>query len=372
VTNRETGNDAKLCTAALAGGPEAFAPIVERYQDAVFGIALSRLGDFHEAEDVAQGVFLTAFERLGRLKDGSRLGAWLRSITIHKSIDRLRGRREVGGLEELGRQADRGPGPQASVERRELRRQVMAAIGRLSRVQRETTALFYVDGYTVAEVAAMQEVPVGTVKRRLHDARERLKEEMIGMVAEVLKDESPKEDFGGRVFELLLRVRPREGVEKVPWDEMVAELRRIGTEGIEGYARALESPHHKTRATAASLVRLAEAADTTELVIELLKGALGDPNRKVRRMAGVALLYVNVPDERKRREFLPLVVPLLADPSRRVRRNLPWHLRKWAADVPLETVARAFVEETDPQARRCLGGLMRGVLAAKGAERGEE
>jgi RNA polymerase sigma-70 factor (ECF subfamily) len=360
--------DAELHAAALAGGPEAFAPIVRRYQDAVFGVALARLGDFHEAEDVAQGVFLTAFQQLGNLRDPSRLGAWLRSITIHRSIDRIRRRKEMYGPEQLDRHPDPQAGPDATAQRGELREAALAAIARLSRAQRETTTLFYINGYSVAEVAAMQEAPVGTVKRRLHDARERLKQEMIHMVESALKSESPKEDFAGRVFELLSRAIPREGQPKISWHEVVAELRRIGTEGIEGFARALESPHHKTRRMAASQLTLAQGAETTETVVELLKRALRDPNRKVRRMAGPALLYLDVPYDRKRREFLPLVLPMLHDPSRRVRRNLPYHLQPFAADMPLETVARAFAEETDPLARRWLRVLMRKVVAAEKAE----
>jgi DNA-directed RNA polymerase specialized sigma24 family protein len=63
---------AELHADAMAGGPEAFSPIVERYQDAVFGIALARVRDFHEAEDIAQSAFVEAFERLDSLKDPAR------------------------------------------------------------------------------------------------------------------------------------------------------------------------------------------------------------------------------------------------------------------------------------------------------------
>jgi len=91
----EVKSDAELHADAMAGGPEAFGPIVERYKDAVFGIALARVRDFHAAEDIAQTVLITAFEHLGSLREPSRLGAWLRSVTIHRSIDYVRGRRPV-------------------------------------------------------------------------------------------------------------------------------------------------------------------------------------------------------------------------------------------------------------------------------------
>ncbi len=70
-------DDASLVGAALTNGSEAFGPIVEQYRDAVFGIALARLRNFHEAEDVAQQVFIEAFERLDQLRKPARLAAWL-------------------------------------------------------------------------------------------------------------------------------------------------------------------------------------------------------------------------------------------------------------------------------------------------------
>ena len=234
-------SDAELHAEAMAGGPEAFGPVVERYKDAVFGIALARVRDFHAAEDIAQGVFIAAYEGLGRLKDPSRLGAWLRSMTIHQSIDHLRARRPAGETQGATMAPSGECEPGAHLERKELRERVLAAVGRLSQTQRETTTLFYINGYTVAEVASIQEVPLGTIKSRLHDARERLKEELIGMVEDVLKSEAPKEDFSRRVFELL------SGEVRLSHQELVAELRRIGMDGFEGAARAAASPRWQTR-----------------------------------------------------------------------------------------------------------------------------
>ena len=65
-------SDAEPFAGAMGGGPGAFAPILQRYQDAVLGVALARLRDFHAAEDVAREVFVEAFQRLGDLKDPTR------------------------------------------------------------------------------------------------------------------------------------------------------------------------------------------------------------------------------------------------------------------------------------------------------------
>ena len=360
-------DDAALVAAALAGGPEAFGPVVERYQDAVFGIALARLRDFHEAEDTAQEVFVQAFECLGNLSDPKRLGAWLRSITIHRSIDRLRRRREAVDVDESGEPASHSPMPHEELARRELRDGVLAAIGRLSKTQRETTTLFYINGYSIEEVAAIQEVPAGTVKWRLHDARTKLKEEMMAMVEDVLKAEAPKEDFGEQVFGMLSRYdQPQVPWEE--WDEVRAKLREIGTDGIEGFIKALESPHSRTRAFAAAMLQGSGQSD--KVVEELLKQSLTDPNRKVRRIAAGAILGIIAKDETRRGELVPCLMPLLRDRCRRVRAYVAGYLSlselgDCPKHIPLESVAGAVTQETEPGVRRKLIGLMAAVLDAQ-------
>jgi len=360
-------DDVELVAAALAGGPKAFGPIVERYKDAVFGIALSRLRSFHDAEDVAQGVFLQAFERLEDLRDPARLGAWLRSITIHRAIDHLRRRRDGVDIERADDEAGSVSVWRREEERRGLRDQVMAAIGRLSKTQRETTTLFYINGYSVEEVAAIQEVPAGTVKCRLHDAREKLKEEMIGVVEEVLKAEAPKEGFGQRVFDLLCRYE--KPAPSWPWEEIEAELRKIGMDGVEGFRRAMQLPHGPTRRFALRFsgvmdgVARPSEGDRQEIVVEVLKEALRDRNKKVRAWAAPALLDLDVDEKRKRDEFIPLVVPLLRDKTGYVRWRVAYELQAWAQHVPLEVAARALADESaSSNAWRQLAGLVRAVL----------
>lgn len=348
-------SDEELFATAMAGGAEAFGPIVDRYRDAVFGVALARLGDFHEAEDAAQEVLVEAYQRLGNLRNPSRLGAWLRSMTVHKSIDRIRRRRVVDDIQEEAMTASDQPTPPEAAEKRELRDRVLDAIGRLSPKMRETATLFYIDGYSVAEVAGIQEVPGGTVKRRLHDARNQLKEEMIDMVETVLKEEAPKEDFGQRVFELL------SGQRRLGWYELVAELQKIGVEGFEGFLKAAESPQWQTRRTAMQMIDVSGC--DVEAVISLLKKALVDSNKKVRRHA-VTLLFLDIDEERKRTEFLPLVLPLLVDRSARVRVTTAWMLGHWAGDVPVADAARALLDETHPRVRPAKEWLLRRVLEA--------
>ena len=363
--------DAQLVAEVLAHGPAAFEPIVLRYQDAVFGTALARVGNFHDAEDIAQSVFVDAFTRLDRLKNPAGLGAWLRKIAIHKSIDHLRAKRENVDFEGIANDPKHAK-QHSTLDGNDLRDQVLAAIGKLGKAQRETVTLFYINGYSIDEVAAMQEAPVGTVKRRLHEARNKLKEEMMKTVEGVLKSEAPKEDFGERVFEILSCFKRAEGLDDClgGWGGIVSELRRIGSHGLDGFIRALESPHSPTRTFGAHL--LGASSQKGEAVVELLKKAVKDQNRKVRRFSVEALMRIDARSERKMREFLPLVLPLLCDRSKRVRRAVAWGLCTWqkADTIPLEPVVQALVAEKDHVTRSYLMRLARVIAERPKSESG--
>ncbi len=376
-------DDAALVAAALAGGPEAFAPIVERYRDAAFGVALARLRNFHDAEDVTQAAFIEAYERLGNLKDPARLGAWLRSITIHRCIDHLRRRVNVTGVEEIDDRLSDPATPHTEMERQELRDRIMAAIGRLNRPMAETTVLFYINGYSQEEIARIQEVPVGTVKRRLHDARNRLKEEMMDVAEDVLKKNAPKEDLSERVFNLLCRYDRTGQRGKAAWEathflpsgktlsiEDGKEIYRIGMEGIEGFVQAMKVPHARTRRFALGMMKVMDSViprgtKQKEMLINLLIQATRDENRKVRMWSAERLFHLDVDEDRKRREFVPAVIPLLRDPTPRVRRRAAWKLEQWAAGVPLEVAALALAEEKDAQARDGMAQLVKAVISAQ-------
>lgn len=308
----------------------------------------------------------------------------MRSIAIHRSIDHLRrkGRREIVEIEAGDGQPADPVTPHTEMERRELRDRIVAAIGRLSRPQSETTVLFYINGYSQEEIARMQEVPLGTVKRRLHDARNRLKEEMMDLAEDVLRKNAPKEDLSERVFSLLCQYDRRrlpwsEGG-KADWEAAQSELRRIGIEGVEGFVKAMEVPHALTRRFTLGMMRTvynaatAGGTDRKEVLVSLVIQAMQDRNRKVRMWSGERLLHLDVEDERKRREFVPQVVSLLRDPTPRVRERAAYELLPWAADVPIEAAALALAEESDARVRGGMARLIKAIIAAQGQKEGDD
>ncbi|MBN1919353.1 MAG: sigma-70 family RNA polymerase sigma factor [Verrucomicrobia bacterium] len=171
-----------------SGNLEAFGRIVRRFQDMAYGYAYSILGDFHLAQDAAQEAFVDAYRRLADLRTPDAFPGWLRRI-VFKHCDRITRRKQLPTLpiEHAVEAAAHHDGPDRLVERREMREQVLDAIRALPEHQRVVTTLFYINGYSQAEVAEFLEVPVTTVKKRLHDSRKRLRQRMMTMVDETLK-----------------------------------------------------------------------------------------------------------------------------------------------------------------------------------------
>lgn len=354
-------DDATLVALTIEEGPTAFGEIVKRYKDAVFGVALSRLRNFHDAEDLTQTTFVEAFDRLDRLKDPTGLGPWLRTIAINRSINFLKRRERVVDFEAIGEPVSEEPSPQADVEKSELREQVMNAVGQLSKTQRETVTLYYISEYSLAEVAAIQDVPLGTIKRRLHEARKKLKEGMIEMVEDVLKDNAPDEHMADNVFGLLNSYPSGSRL----YNRSIREsLEKIGEAGQEGFVRALDLPHWRSRLMVVHYLgqRYQQGGPPKELTLDLLKKSLQDSNRGVRMKAARSLLggsFKLEPDVYVK-EVVPLVTELLFDSSVRVRHStlfwLGWWAKKFSESnaqvreaLPLNRVCQAMVQEQDPK-----------------------
>jgi RNA polymerase sigma factor (sigma-70 family) len=179
---------ASLVIAAQTGNLDAFGRIVERHQKMAFAVAYARVNDVHLAEDAAQEAFIEAYLNLGRLVEPAAFPGWFRTI-VCRQCNRLTRSKHVATipLEPVTDISSTTPGPAASVERGEMQQAVHAAIHALPESQRLVTLLFYIAGYSQKEIAALLELPVATVKKRLQYARKQLKERMITMVEDYLE-----------------------------------------------------------------------------------------------------------------------------------------------------------------------------------------
>jgi len=174
-----------LVRAAQQGDRVAFGELFERFQRHVLSIAMRRLGDFAEAQELCQDVFIQALEKLTQLREPQCFGGWLRSITHRMAINRIvrRGPDIPTEPELLEATTTESTTPLTEVLAIERRSQVHAGLSRLRELDRETLVAFYMDGQSLLEMSDKFDAPLGTIKRRLHVARKRLAKEVEALVA---------------------------------------------------------------------------------------------------------------------------------------------------------------------------------------------
>jgi RNA polymerase sigma-70 factor (ECF subfamily) len=175
-----TGEVTRLVRDAKAGDRAAFGELVRRFEGAVYAIALRKLGRPLEAEELAQEVFIKAYEKLDQLKVPAAFGGWLRAITVRLAINRMVRKTPVLSAEPELLEATCADirNPLDDVLAAERRAQVRAGLKRLGTMDRETLVAFYVRGQSLLEMSEEFDSPVGTIKRRLHVARKRLAKEL--------------------------------------------------------------------------------------------------------------------------------------------------------------------------------------------------
>ncbi|MBI4868949.1 MAG: sigma-70 family RNA polymerase sigma factor [Candidatus Wallbacteria bacterium] len=157
--------DARL---ARGGDRAAFRRIVERHQNRVFNLALRILRSREDALEAAQDTFLRAHEKLHQYRPEHRFGNWLLRIAQNLAISRLRIRKPESAGPECDDIADSSPGPEATVGRREQLASVDRCLAGLAEKYRTTLLLRHQEGCSLAEIAYVLDVPIGTVKFRLH------------------------------------------------------------------------------------------------------------------------------------------------------------------------------------------------------------
>jgi RNA polymerase sigma factor (sigma-70 family) len=193
----------EIVARAQQGDADAFALVLRRFQDMAVGYSHSMLHDFQLAEDAAQEAFFEAFRTLPKLREPAAFAGWFRRI-VFKQCDRITRRQAVvtvpldGAVEPVQPRGDE-----------ERKAQVIEAMRHLPDHERSTMTLFYIGGYSMGEVATFLEVPVSTIKGRLHSARERLRTMLVDSVADDLRARRPSrnESFATAVLDLLKAAR---------------------------------------------------------------------------------------------------------------------------------------------------------------------
>jgi RNA polymerase sigma-70 factor, ECF subfamily len=173
---REDVADALLVERVRAGDVEAYGELARRHMRRAFAIAYRILEHREDSEDVVQEAFIRALERLDRLERGRPFQPWFYRIVINQSLNHRRSRsiRRTAPLPETA--PARTPAPDRSAERSELRDWLKAATEALPERQRIIVQLSELEDFTSAEIAEILDVPAGTVRWHLHQARRTLRD----------------------------------------------------------------------------------------------------------------------------------------------------------------------------------------------------
>ena len=187
------GDDHRLIAESVAGDTRAFGVLVTRYQDRLYNTVFRLVDNAEDARDVVQEAFLSAYQSLGSFKGDSLFFTWLYRIAINSAISMKRKQRSVlrltSGLESgtLSEPADPSEAtqPGRALEMAEDERRVHQALARLSAEHRTVLVLKDMEGRKYEEMAELLEVPIGTVRSRLHRARLELREILLQTEKEV-------------------------------------------------------------------------------------------------------------------------------------------------------------------------------------------
>ncbi len=222
--------DGTVIRRCLEGDPSAFGLLMDKYKASIFALAYSRLGNFHDAEDITQEVFLIAYRKLRSLRRWDSFFAWLYSITSNlckkrQATDSRRPDRhyvEEQRAEVLGRSAVK------AYQDAQGAQVVRDALRMLPGMYRDVLVLYYLSGMNSKEIAEFLGTPPATIRQRLHRARNQLRhillgkgseEEVIVMMNTMFDKVKLQPSFTFRVVEAVKRMKIQSPpqVSALPW-----------------------------------------------------------------------------------------------------------------------------------------------------------
>jgi len=172
----------------LKGDQNAFSEIVELYKDKVYQICYRMLGNPTEAEDLAQEAFVRAYINITSYNMNRKFSTWLYRIATNLCIDRIRKKKpdfyldaEIAGTEGLTMYSQVAADiqlPEDEVENMELQETIQKEILKLPEKYRSVIVLKYIEELPLKEISEILDLPLGTVKTRIHRGREALREQL--------------------------------------------------------------------------------------------------------------------------------------------------------------------------------------------------
>jgi RNA polymerase sigma-70 factor (ECF subfamily) len=183
-------DDHCLIHACCAGETEAFGVLVRRYQDRLFPTLLRLCGNTEDAHDLLQDAFLRAYQKLHHFHGESAFYTWIYRIAVNLYLSQRRKRSNRRANDSRGAESFDPPDdfsqsdPSLPLVQAERDDQIQEALNALAPDHRAVVVLKEIDGLRYEEIASILKIPVGTVRSRLHRAREELRKLLRGLFEE--------------------------------------------------------------------------------------------------------------------------------------------------------------------------------------------
>lgn len=172
----------------LNGNQDAYAEIVDLYQSRLYHVCYRMLGNKHEAEDITQEAFLRAYINLHTFDQKRKFSTWIFRIATNLCIDRIRKKKPdyhldaqvpgTDGLDMYSQIAASEELPVEQLEKMEMQERLQYEISRLPDKYRSVIVLKYMEELPLQEISEILDLPLGTVKTRIHRGREALRKQM--------------------------------------------------------------------------------------------------------------------------------------------------------------------------------------------------
>lgn len=210
---RGESTDDHLVKRTLDGDISAFDVLVDRYRGLVHGLAYHVLGNFQDAEDIAQNAFIKAYDSLSILRDRAKFGIWLRVITLNLCKAWLR-----KSVKELLISLPTNEIPTDICIDEEFQESVSTALSALPPKNQVVITLFYMDDLSYREIGNFLDLPVSTVQSRLQRARKQLKGEFLKMAEEIFQDNRLGSKFTQKVLDEIM-AEGRKHLDQKAWSQ---------------------------------------------------------------------------------------------------------------------------------------------------------
>ncbi len=282
-------DDGFIIQECLNGESEAFGVLVDKYKAGIYAFVYSKLGDFHDAQDVTQEIFLQAYRNLRNLRRWESFSSWLYRIAYSWCRRWIQSRARHSDVEFI---EDQVPGTleAASVKsyrENALNESLRVALDSLSDTYREVLILRYFGGMNSVEIAKALGTSPTAIRMRLSRARALLREEMVAMMNTAFEGQRLQISFTFRIVEAVRRIRiqPISPEEALPWGLSLAVGILIGFLSISMHLTWVEPPRAIPGSVIPSKSKILKVGEIPVDVIKTmsitpLSGNQGDGNEK--------------------------------------------------------------------------------------------